>query len=88
MDENNVAKLDARNNESGEYKVEAICDSAAYIRESETSHLPELYYLVSWKSYPEEENTWEPALAIQQLRKLISSFHKDYLDKHSNFWGY
>ncbi len=39
-----------------EYEVEAICDSAVYARESE-GHLPGLYYLVSWKGYPEEENT-------------------------------
>ena len=28
-----------------------------------------------------EENTWEPALAVQHLKKLISSFHKDHPDK-------
>ena len=40
-------------------------------------HLLGLYYLVSWKSYPKEENTWEPTLAVQYLWKLISTFHKD-----------
>ena len=39
-----------------EYKVEAIIDSAIYAKEVER-HLPGLYYLVSWKSYPEEEST-------------------------------
>ena len=67
--------------DSGKYKVEAIRDSAVYARESELGHLPGLYYLVSWKGYPEEENTWEPASAVQHLRKLISSFHKDHPDK-------
>ena len=52
-------EFDADNNNSGEYKVEAIWDSAVYKRESK-DHLPGLYYLVSWKRYPEEENTWEP----------------------------
>ena len=33
------------NNE--EYKVESICDSAVYARESEASHLLGFYYLVS-----------------------------------------
>lgn len=28
--------------------------------------------------YPEEENTWEPAWAVQYLRKLIITFHKDH----------
>ena len=81
VDENDAAELDAGDNEGGKYKVEAICDSVVYARESETGHLPGLYYLVSWKGYPEEENTWEPASAVQHLRKLISSFHKDHPDK-------
>ena len=74
-------EFDAGDNESGEYKVEAIRDSTVYAKESESGHLPGLYYLVSWKGYPEEENTWEPASAVQHLKKLISSFHKDYPDK-------
>ena len=78
--EENAEELDAGDN-SGEYKVEAIRDSAVYARESESGHLPGLYYLVSWKGYPEEENTWEPASAVQHLRKLISLFHKDHLGK-------
>ena len=72
-------EFDAGDNE--EYKVEAIWDSAVYARESESGHLPGLYYLISWKGYLEEENTWEPASAVQHLRKLISSFHKDHPDK-------
>ena len=64
-----------------EYEVEAIWDSAVYARESKSGHLPSLYYLISWKRYLEEENTWQPASAVQHLRKLISSFHKDHPDK-------
>ena len=78
--EENVEELDTGDN-SGEYEVEAIRDSAVYARESESGHLPGLYYLVSWKGYPEEENTWEPASAVQHLGKLISLFYKDYPDK-------
>ena len=78
--EKNAEELDAGDN-SGEYKVEVIRNSAVYARESESGHLPSLYYLVSWKGYPEEGNTWEPASAVQHLRKLISSFHKDHPDK-------
>ena len=55
-DENYAAKLDA-SNKSGEYKVEVIWDSAVYARELESGYLSNLHYLVSWKGYPEEENT-------------------------------
>ena len=56
MDEN-ATELDAGDDESGEYEVEAIRDNAVYARESESGHLLGLYYLVSWKGYLEEENT-------------------------------
>ena len=81
VDESDAAKLNAGDDEGGEYKLVAICDSAVYARESDSGHLPRLYYLVSWNGYLKEENTWEPASAVQHLRKLISLFHKDYLDK-------
>ena len=50
-------EFDAGDDESREYEVEAIWDSAVYVKESESGHLPGLFYLVSWKEYPEEENT-------------------------------
>ena len=45
VDENNVAKLDANNNEGSKYQIKAIWDSAVYSEES-ANHLPGLYYLV------------------------------------------
>ena len=59
-----------------EYEVDGIQDSAVYARES-IGQLPGLYYLVLWKSYPEEKNTWEPASAIQHLWRLVITYHKD-----------
>ena len=50
-----ATELDAGDNEGGEYKVKAIRDSAVYGRES-AGYLPDLYYLVSWKSYLKVEN--------------------------------
>ena len=41
-----LVELDAGNNDSGEWKIEAICNSAVYTRES-ADHLPKFYYLVS-----------------------------------------
>ena len=57
-------KFEADNDDSGKYKLEAIRNSAVYAKESESGHLPGLYYLVLWKGYPKEENTWEPASAV------------------------
>ena len=63
-----------------EYKVEAIRDSTLYVKKTNRVLL-ELYYLVVWKEYLEEENTWKPSLAVMQLRKMISTFYKDHLKK-------
>ena len=79
VDDKNVG-LDT-GNKNGGYELEAIWDSKVYARESESGYLLGLYYLVIWKGYPEEKNTWEPASAVQQLRKLISSFHKYHPNK-------
>ena len=63
-----------------EYEVEAIRDSAVYAKEADR-HLLGLYYLVTWKDYPEEENTWKPFSAVMHLQKMVSTFYKEYLEK-------
>ncbi len=50
-----------------EYKVEAIIGSAVHGQQA-NGQMPGLYYLVLWKGYPEEENTWEPSSAVIHLR--------------------
>lgn len=72
-------ELDESNSE--EYKVEAIWDSGVYAKESDSGHLSGFYYLVLWKSYPEEENIWEPTLMVLHLHKIINTFHHDYTDQ-------
>ena len=69
------------NNNSGEYKVEVIWDSTVYAKKLKSGLLSGFYYLVLWKRYLNEKNTWEPSSAVQLLRKFISLFHKDHLDK-------
>lgn len=59
------------NGQDKEYKVEAICNDTVYAKKSERDHLPDFYYLVLWKDYLEEENTWETTLAIHHLQKLL-----------------
>ena len=80
MDEK-VIELDFEASNSKEYKVEAIWDSAVYANKSESGHLPDFYYLVAWKGYLKEENIWKPLSAVQHLKKLISSFHKNHPKK-------
>ncbi len=75
-----MSKLEFENEGDEKYEVETIHDSAVYTSELE-GHLPGLYYMVLWKGYPEEENTWEPASAVLHLYKLISTFHRDYPEK-------
>ena len=59
-----VPELAAGEEDSEEYKVEAIRDNAVYANQSESGHLPGLYYLITWKGYPKEKNTWEPLSAV------------------------
>ncbi len=63
-----------------EYEVKAIIDSVVYGQQANDQMLG-LYYLISWKDYPEKENTWESSLTVIELWKLISTFHKKYPEK-------
>ncbi len=76
-----MAQLELDEGNSEEYEVEAICDSKVYAKKSDSSYLPSLYYLVSWKGYPKEENTWKLASAVLHLYKLISTFHRNYSER-------
>ena len=59
-----IFQLEFQDNGDEEYKFATICDNVVYAKKSESGHLPGLYYLISWKGYPEKENTWEPISAI------------------------
>ena len=76
-----VKELELEARDSKEYEVEAIWDSTVYASKLELGQLLVLYYLVAWKGYPKEENTWEPLSVVQHLKKLINSFYKDHPEK-------
>jgi transposase InsO family protein len=51
-----------------EYEAEKILDKR--IQEGQTQ------YLVKWKGYGEEENTWEPVRHLTNVQKLLRQFHQ------------
>ena len=53
--DNNVTEFETGNDK--EYEVEGIRNSAVYTKKLVANHLAGLYYLISWKDYPEKENT-------------------------------
>ena len=59
-----IKELEFEAGNSKEYKVEAIWDSAVYVSKLKSSQLPGLYYLIAWKRYPKEENTWGPSSVV------------------------
>lgn len=57
-------ELDLRNNK--EYEVKSIKDSVVHTKKAQ-NQLPGLYYLIFWKDFPKEVDTWKPVLAILHL---------------------
>ena len=53
-----------------EFEVEDILDSRRYRRK--------LQYLIKWKGYGSDENTWEPVENLTRCKDLIKEFH----DRH------
>ena len=51
-----------------EYEVEEIRDSR--------KHRGRLQYLVHWKGYPREEDSWEPAKNVQHATQVVADFHR------------
>lgn len=73
-----VPEFEAGNNKK--YGVEAIQDSIVYIKET-NRHLLKLYYFIVQKNYPKKENIWKLSLAVMYFWKMVSTFHKNYLEK-------
>ena len=64
-----------------EYVIKAIIDSAIYSKQANNNKILGLYYLVLWKGYPVEENTWELSLVVIYLQKFINTFYKEHPEK-------
>ena len=56
-------------NYSDEYEAEEILDV------KRTRGKP--YYLIKWRGYTDEENTWEPVTHLTNCRELVHRFVKD-----------
>lgn len=54
-----------------EYEVEKILDS-------HLSHRQGLQYLVKWKGYGREDNSWEPVKNLGNAKTAISLFHRSH----------
>lgn len=76
-----MSRLELEENDSKEYKIEAICNSEIYAKKLHNGHLLDFCYLVSWKSYLEEKNTQEPTFAIQHFWRLVITFYKEHPEK-------
>ena len=80
MDKKTVEQLKFGSNNK-EYKVEDIYNSAIYAKKLKAGHLLGFYYLISQKSYSEDESIQKPASAMQHLWKWVSISYKDHCNK-------
>ena len=62
-----------------EYEIEEIRDEERRGRMT--------FYLVKWKGYPEEENTWEPATNFPNAKREIQRFQKTRRQAQVNLVG-
>lgn len=76
-----LIKLDEDNN--NKYKVKKIGNSKVYTKKLDSDHLLSLYYLVLQKNYFEKKNNQKYIFAIIYFQRLITIFHKKYLEKLS-----
>lgn len=53
-----------------EYEVEEILDSRVYRRQFQ--------YLIKWKGYTAEHNSWEPVSNVGNAKDAISEFHRKH----------
>lgn len=57
--DDSITQLEVEGNNSNKYEIEKIQDSTVYARKLKGHHLLGFDYLVSWKCYFKEKNTWD-----------------------------
>jgi uncharacterized protein (DUF952 family) len=64
-----------------EYEIEAIIQSeiknTRTRRNGRTRNHKSLIFLVKWKGYPHDENTWEPASELDGAQEAIEEFYRN-----------
>ena len=56
-----------------EWEVEAIRDK----RQRRHRRQNRVEYLVKWKDYPEEDNTWEPIANLQNAMEIVREYEEE-----------
>jgi hypothetical protein len=57
-----------------EYEVDTIIDS----RRQKQGQKTQMEYLVKWKGYDAEHNSWEPKKNLSHCKELIVDYHRKY----------
>jgi transposase InsO family protein len=66
----NAKRISQRKKKHAEYDVEKVLDS----RPDEASATGEKLYLVKWKGYGDEDNTWEPARHLTNAADAVADY--------------
>ena len=70
-------EINEQQNQEEEYEVEEILDSRK-------GNGPETEYLIKWKGYGHEENTWEPETNLANSGRLLKEFLRRNPDRPGN----
>ena len=67
--------------DEGEFEVEEIRDKRIEKKKSRLRPKGEVQYLIKWKGYGEECNTWEPGEAMEHCKEKVRKFEERWRDE-------